>query len=877
LTSSVFRLILADLFAIIQDFVEHAAAEAAIQMQQVAESVEKKARKDENLTTPELDINETINAVKDQGGQAMDEIENAAQTIKDEWKSMGDDVADKARQKILQRIQQVITRAQKDIPSRAAMRAILVLAKKYVDKIASSADIAASAVGDIAKQASESFAKNTSSAYPPNPYPPLPQSTDFDFNSTLLKDMKEMLERLGKGHSLDELLAALKKVVLDLNEAPVVLVDEINKEIEDKTAGSDHVQSKGKNKKGPSSDKHKSSGEGSPSIRGSPLHAYFVRIGAYLDKGLDDPGWVMSTEGTKILEGLFDHGVELMGIVGESVVEVGAETSRMNKDIQVQFQKDLKTFIKQAEAYVSAVENDKTTMQIFRALDTLGDDLSGLVSQGVKKGRHDFVGLGGWTHWFSWAIPKLMQMLPRSAMPIPSVEIKTKNIEGGLYALFVQGLAGAREDRFGTKLIPDQVVLKEWTEVRIDMAERERPLAGLASKPGVQTTSRFHMHMDGVRAKVEGMGYYFKYFGGLFNYEDEGLLSVDVGMSSLHSGLGVDIEVEMENNNVEFDSVDTEIMIEHEEVLEYSGNRDIQEAVANGVGSALRVERETITNVDSPPEPLFHVVDVKVALAELKFKIDQSRHWILNKLFLQPLAGPVIARVVRQALEDKVRLGLHDLALSLGAVAKEAKRKGEIRRAKGRSRLVQEDPADKIGLAEEELEEGVREILTDWWSAILQKGPMVLGYENGDKVEDARRGKVVETNTKTDATMKGIIHSSTTKTTEQPKGTPVMVYDKASRSMEVVGQASSQPHDTEEETVVAIGGGPQLFPDKGGNNQQSLLEDVRDIAKKTANEVAGGLNEVGEGIERVEDRWGKRKTAEKRLATWKSDAFDSIT
>jgi len=134
----------------------------------------------------------------------------------------------------------------------------------------------------------------------------------------------------------------------------------------------------------------------------------------------------------------------------------------------------------------------------------------------------------------------------------------------------------------------------------------------------------------------------------------------------------------------------------------------------------------------------------------------------------------------------------------------------------------------------------------------------------------------VETNTRTDATMKGIIHSSTTKTTEQPKETPVMMYNKASRSMEVVGQASSQPHDSEEEIVVAIGGGPQLFPDKAGN---SLLEDVRDSAKKAVNKVVGGLNEVGEGIERVEDRWGKRKTAERKSTrqTWKSDAFNSIT
>lgn len=76
-------------------------------MQQVVESVEKKARDDDKLMTPEIDINETINTVKDQGRQAMDEIENAAQVIKNEWKRVGDDAADKTKQTILERIQQV--------------------------------------------------------------------------------------------------------------------------------------------------------------------------------------------------------------------------------------------------------------------------------------------------------------------------------------------------------------------------------------------------------------------------------------------------------------------------------------------------------------------------------------------------------------------------------------------------------------------------------------------------------------------------------------------------------------------------------------------------------------------------------------------------
>ena len=107
LTSSVFRLILSDLFAIVRDLVEHAAADAALQAQHVAEGVENKAREDDRFIMPDIDINETIEAVKDQGRQAMDGIENAAQAMKNEWKGMGDDVADKTKEKILERIKQV--------------------------------------------------------------------------------------------------------------------------------------------------------------------------------------------------------------------------------------------------------------------------------------------------------------------------------------------------------------------------------------------------------------------------------------------------------------------------------------------------------------------------------------------------------------------------------------------------------------------------------------------------------------------------------------------------------------------------------------------------------------------------------------------------
>jgi hypothetical protein len=108
LTSSVFRLILVDLFAIVQDIVEHAAADAAVHAQHVAENVENEAREDDRFVMPDVNIKEAIEAVKDQGRQAVDGIENATQAMKHKWKGTGDEVAVKAKEKILERIKQVL-------------------------------------------------------------------------------------------------------------------------------------------------------------------------------------------------------------------------------------------------------------------------------------------------------------------------------------------------------------------------------------------------------------------------------------------------------------------------------------------------------------------------------------------------------------------------------------------------------------------------------------------------------------------------------------------------------------------------------------------------------------------------------------------------
>ena len=163
------------------------------------------------------------------------------------------------------------------------------------------------------------------------------------------------------------------------------------------------------------------------------------------------------------------------------------------------------------------------------------------------------------------------------------------------------------------------------------------------------------------------MVYYFKHpILGDCTYEDEGVLSVYVGMGATGAGFGIDVEVEIQSGSVPLEheeNAETPAMLVHGEEEQQVNNDDddgplnidIQKAVAQAVRTSaavaspasvaageVNVSRHDVSKpVSVIAKPLFCAVDVEVALRGLSFKIDQSRHWILNKSVLQPLVGPI--------------------------------------------------------------------------------------------------------------------------------------------------------------------------------------------------------------------------------------------
>ncbi|PPQ78792.1 hypothetical protein CVT26_005699 [Gymnopilus dilepis] len=1014
LSSSVFRLVLSDFLTIAREQFADTAAHiehAARKVEQTAAELEQRARQGNDIIgklpsaegQAEVDasVSVSVDDVKNTGHEVVESLKIAGESAKREWDETGEDVRGKAKERTLERLQQLMTRIQQDRASRSALRAILTLVRKYSERISSASDVVASAIEKTVAQTQEVL-QDGPKAEERKPF--------IDMKSdALLQDTKTFLERVAQGHSLDGVLLALSRVMRDLDEVPTIINVEVYAKVEERspepspepeppsalppptptspetpTTQLSKSQKKKLKKKQRAALAKAREAEGvsapsptSPSVpppeaispsesqqseyqvadeasaavepeaaskpsavnTENPLKSYFSRLGDYLDRSFETD-WTASDEGKKVLESLVDDGVELSRVAGEAVAEIGHDASedpgpeqptpkgretrtvaQQQKDWEVEmrrkFKTDLRTLVDELEAFIAAVENDKSTMAVVRTFAALEADLTDLIRQEAEK---RISAATSWASWLGWAIPRILSLVPSSALPIPSLEVRTSTIEAALRPLYARGVG--RTSLLSTSLIPDEVVLKEWTEMRIDMADEEPESHAENDRlqnPDVQSTSRLRMHIDGVRAKLEGMGYYFSYIGSLVGYEDEGVLSVDVGMEGVHKGLEVDFEVEVENGNTERNQptkVGVPTVPVPEIVVE---DADVGQASQSGVkgesnGEVMRADMNgEIMGEIVPAEPLFRVVDVSVATHGLHFKIDQSKHWIINKLLVQPLAGPVVGKLVKSALEDKVKTLLESLAQGLGEVLREARRLGDERRVRVAKQAVQEriggGPSTQPAQAELDAEmvvvkeeEGLVQLLADWWGALLHSGPSVLGRAGRDL-----SGGEEETPTRTtlQATSKGLIYTSTSASSplssrtpstnglvqNQPGATPEMVYHPETKSFERVEGSVSQRNlddereesaeDAANEVVIAVGGA-QLFPGKAGaSTEEGVVDGVKENVRGAADRTSRGIEEGVAVIEHVGERFERRRRSEgspkpkgNMPGAWQSEAFD---
>jgi hypothetical protein len=267
---------------------------------------------------------------------------------------------------------------------------------------------------------------------------------------------------------------------------------------------------------------------------------------------------------------------------------------------------------------------------------------------------------------------------------------------------------------------------------------------------------------------------------------------------------------------------------------------DVGHSSAEGLGIDIELE------IDSPGDPItqddhgdqdslpFRVVAVKSSLPGLTFTLSKSKHYILNKLFVQPLAGPLVAKIVTELLEEQLRKVLEDLAVAWEEVRVDVRRKGG-----------QEDGESKEGWTKDHVEAGVRKII------------------------DLLRGDDEERDTHTRLTKRGFVHSRTrvNPTRDQDLGVSAdHEHDECDQGEEV------------EETVIAVRAGAQLpgTCDDNKTDTRPLLEDaVEEVADRTQTVVDETLDAISTA-ERMRRRKKRVRFEEIQVKDrgWRSTAFE---
>ena len=299
------------------------------------------------------------------------------------------------------------------------------------------------------------------------------------------------------------------------------------------------------------------------------------------------------------------------------------------------------------------------------------------------------------------------------------------------------------------------------------------------------------VRVEGLRMVIQDLDYYLQYKG-LIGYEDDGLISIYAGDTC---GQGLNFEVDLEFNS------------------------DIDP-----------------TKVDYG----FKVLEVHTAVSGLHFSINESKHWIVNKMLLQPLAGPVVRKLFERVASGYIRDGLEAISRVVAGIQRDAT---------------------------ETTDAGVTPDFNHYWSAALNH------LRSPSQPTTPRPGAPQEyapkVTTRTEATFRGIIHTTETEPASN-------------------GDAAGEP----EVTTMAIGIAPQILPGKAvapanrtdeftqeGRNVIEEVEDTVEQTRKGAEAIVKSVPDESEARAVYDNT--KRRVTERRDAEivdqndgWRSDAFD---
>lgn len=468
--------------------------------------------------------------------------------------------------------------AQASPPYNSALRVILYILRKYSARV--------SVIAESLSEASEAtFTTPTIEVIAPVILP------DPRFQK-LLEDAQAIVERLAGGKSLDVPLQSLFQAVKRIYFVPN------GQEVSD-------------------------------------VQLYCQKVGKWLDDALADLSYVSSRRGRVKASNLYDE--------GQHIFMLDETLSKLLND-----------FLTDVQDIVEAIKADVTTRALLNTFDNLQHDIKEFGGSATQKGRDIAV------HWrarvvralLGWLLPRALRAI--RVLPMPRVEFVSQESNGSRLAVAIDALLMTASE----SLLPDVLGVQEFAEVRAEIDERAgsaelttpnarllgarrdieqgdanerdsllgRVQNGYGSLAGpsylrsmkTEATSRVRLHIEGLRISAHDVGYYASYaLNSWVGYEDEGLLSIDIGRG-LRRGEGLALDIELE---VGADSGD----------------------------------------VSQQSHELFRVLDVQSSLHGLSLRLSRSKHWILNNVLVSPFAGPIGRAVAPMIINSQIRNGLHSL------------------------------------------------------------------------------------------------------------------------------------------------------------------------------------------------------------------------
>ncbi|KAI0697282.1 hypothetical protein BC835DRAFT_1339033 [Cytidiella melzeri] len=525
------------------------------------------------------------------------------------------------------------------------------------------------------------------------------------------------------------------------------------------------------------------------------LRIFFSDLGSWFDLALDSPQYATSLDGQREAEALYDRARHLV-----------TEASQSDQH----WAQHVRDLFHETENIVAAIGKDRTTNRLIDSASALSVSLSAYtqtmvrtiprqLEESKRRLRNQIQ-----RDVLQWLLPRIIRAL--HVIPVPRVEFRSSSLDAVVDTLYLTPASAQ------LSLVPDHIRVQNWTELQLDMSETHPEAESIVPNieyTGMQTRTKLRVSLQGIRVSARDIGYYacYRFFGSnrwlsWLGYEDEGLASVDVGArGATDEGLNLDVEVEFQTDS--------------------------------GDGKARECE------------PLFVVRDVKVDVPGLHLSLDRSKHWILNKLLLQPLAGPIGRVAAAWVFRSQVEAVLGSVSDLGGRVVWDAQMSAHHSRR--------------------ELEAG------DYLAALWR----ILSGPAQQPVEEAYQDNMDETQlteTHSSVTAKGFVRTSVTYPTQETNGT--------------------NTRSPVEESVLAIGVGEQMLPGKGGphdtRDDGESEYGPRELAREALDQIQSRVDDVveAEGAvvvrgaqvrQDVEDAAVRERRRERREATergWKSDAFN---